>query len=216
MQEVPMESEATETRRFGLADLMILVVATAVGLVPLRNHWDELGVNQVGLNIQIRAVGGWGVAAFEKIGLYTGCISPMLLSLTIAALVLAARRPRPPLRRLVRRPGVVSCLAALAGFAYAATLVLAGYLEHRHVVNLQVGKYQDIWMGWQYLARFAGPQNAGMATLGAWLAALCYGIPRPSADWRDRLGRAMGAGWLLLLLAAYARDLLPHLEKLLR
>jgi hypothetical protein len=204
-----MEAEATETRRFGLADLMILVVGTAVGLAPLKTNWNALK------DPQIWPLRGWGVAAYEKTNLFLACVSPMLLSLTIASLVLAARRPRLPLGRMARRPGFVLCLAPLAGFAHAATITLAGYLEYRQGLDPQARQYDDIWVGGQYLARVTGPQNAGMATLGAWVAVVCCGLPWRAADWRDRLGRVMGAGWLVLLLATYARDLSPHLVRLM-
>lgn len=180
-----MEAEATETRRFGLADLMILVVGTAVGLAPLKTNWNALK------DPQIWPLRGWGVAAYEKTDLFLACVSPMLLSLTIASLVLAARRPRLPLGRMARRPGFVLCLAPLAGFAHAATLTLAGYLEHRQGLDPRARQYDDIWVGGQYLARSPAPRTPG------WLPS-AHGWPWSATDphgGRPIGGTAWAASW---------------------
>ena len=103
----------------------------------------------------------------------------VLLGLTLVQPVLRLSRPRPPFREVMRQPGFVACLGVIIG-----TLIAA-----------------DLW----WLAR---------VDVGFWftLAAVLFllwpllGVYpwRPEASWVDRLGRAVGWGWIIATAAAVA------------
>jgi len=50
--------------------------------------------------------------------------------------------------------------------------------------------------------------NGGLLVGGGWFALLMARAWRPEPTWPDRLGRAIGCGWITLLLLAQARAIL--------
>src|SRR5580700_2968913 len=98
-------------RKFTLVDAMVLIAATAIAFVPIRlflwENWhfpEERSVPEIwraGLEINVSLV-------------------PLALSLSAAILLLAMKKPRPNIRRALRRPGIAACTVALLYAALSA------------------------------------------------------------------------------------------------
>ncbi len=90
-------------RKFNLLDAMILVAATAAGLGLLRMFLAG-GRFFLGSPFQGR------FSYYVQSGIEASY--PFLMMWTFALFVLGLRQPRPPVRRLVRQPGMAACAAA--------------------------------------------------------------------------------------------------------
>ncbi len=99
---------------------------------------------------------------------------PLLVCVTPAALLFRLRRPRPAWGRILRQPGAIACLSVLA-----ATLL---------VVDLT-------WLGVSIPTRFI---NMGGVVTASWFVLLVTRRWRSEPGWVDRLGRAVGVGWIVL------------------
>jgi hypothetical protein len=162
-------------RRVTLADAMILIGVTALGL--------------------------WGIRAYERpLPLYRNNpmmntlkqMSPLLAAWTMAVPLLALRGPRPRLGRLARQPGVAACgAAALVIAAETAGAILRVRLSTA-VFPLRIEAYAEVWF----------IQIAGFAVAAAWLTLALAGRWRASPHWIDRLGRLWGTFWIGASLAA--------------
>lgn len=188
--------EQRRSRRFGLADGLILIAALSLTLVVLRatgwfarfpvrvgswwdtwcellwlRPWSHLG--------QTRQHAAFLLSAQMLEEILVGLLSSVLLGLTLALPLLRLRRPRPPFREVVRQSGFVACLAVIAG-----TLITVDLWA---VANIDVGYWvvvaSGLMLAWPLLGMFP------------W---------RPEASWIDRLGRAVGWGWIIVLAAATA------------
>src|SRR5262245_19496633 len=166
-------------RRFGLLDLMIVIAAIALGLAPF-------GMLERGLDRVLgRSPGQYRITRF---GTYA---VPPLAALTLAALVRSLIPPRPPLRRLARRPGFLACAAAVACLAVIGTAEVGWGLSKRfppQVWDTQIA----------FLVRGLADPVGGMVA-GAWLSLVLRGAWRGGEDPSDRLGQALGVGWIIVL-----------------
>ena len=144
-------------RRFLTSDAMILIAATAIGFAESRDLTDDL------LELSLMA---------------TICL---LVSWSIACLLIRLRYPRPPLGRLVNQPGASACLSG--GVPSAFLHILAFWDRPR-------------FMG--YLAGSAF--LSGFAVAAVWLVQMIGRELEPEAGWVDRLGVALGLGWVAIFL----------------
>jgi hypothetical protein len=184
------DEDRPRSRRFGLADVMILIVALALGLalagpafiiiadairsVP-RNHFRTLaGAVQFGRFLNI-------------------IVLNFLFFLIPACLILRLRRPRPPLRTLIRQPGFAACAAPVA--VVLAALPLA-FVTPSELAG------QVIEIGGQALAVAAAPL--------AWLSLIATRRWNPEPSWIDRLGRILGVLWMVSLPAHLVLIRLPY------
>jgi hypothetical protein len=179
------------SRRFSLGDGLILIGALALTISVLRsNDWFARFPGRVSF---------WGEAFSELVAplpwsfptmirglpartvvfqvvdvLLIQLLGSVLLGMTLVQPLMRLRSPRAPLRQLIRQPGLVVCLAVIAG-----TLIL---------VDLS------------WVARIEAPVGAILAS-----ALLLFwpvlGLPpwSPEASWIDRLGRAVGWGWIVVM-----------------
>ncbi len=85
-------------RKFTLADIMVLVAASAAGLALARSVLEAQN-------------SPWYFAYPMGAG------SPIVLGLTVGLLGIRLRKPRPAARRLFRQPGAAASLVALASVA---------------------------------------------------------------------------------------------------
>jgi hypothetical protein len=120
---------------------------------------------------------------------------PFLMTITPGVLFMRLRRPRPRWRRLVQQPGMAACSAAIVPIAIALLQICRLEWQFDHV------GYGDMYaprVSWESLFWDCGFQ-AGLWVLAAWLALALSGrrLSEPSAI--DRLGRLVGAGWLMIL-----------------
>lgn len=145
-------------RRFNLGDGMIVTAALAVWLGSLR--WLSPGH---------RTSEGLLFA-------FLWSMPVLLLAFTAAYLGFRIRTPRPPRRELLRQPGMLGGLSALASLVVAVVL--------------------NTW--WSPLA-------VPGTVLGTWVVMASRGGLRPEGGWIDRLGRTLAAGWCLVgLLFSFA------------
>jgi hypothetical protein len=195
-----MDARLPVRRRFSTLDGMILVGALASGFGVLRMsspeaNWGDILERAVSLS-------DWSVgsAGLLMVNLLTFA-TPMAVSLTMALLVLRNRQPRPPWRRLMRRPGTMACLAPSCGWAFGVMFAAAAMADG--------GADELRWPGspglWIEVFSLAASFLAGFAVAITWIILVAIRRWHPEPSWLDRLGRLAGAGWIALsLLTAYA------------
>jgi hypothetical protein len=113
---------------------------------------------------------------FER-GLVT--LISLLMWTSVACLLLRLRQPRPPLGRLINQPGTSACLTAAIASGLLHLLALSS--PTRFVSHL-IG------------SAFLG----GFAVLAVWVVQKFGGDLEPESGWVDRLGVALGFGWVAL------------------
>jgi hypothetical protein len=195
---------AIPPRRFGLGDGLILMIALALSLERFRAlKWFGSQLETIRWLWQgIGFYGGWGtwpsdvltrqqlptamVARFTVELLRSLC--PVLLGLTVAQPLLRLKRPRPPLWRVVRQPGLVICLL---GVTLVGMLLFMG----------------DWWFTGTALAL---PLTRGTMLLMLW-PLLALPPWQAEASWVDRLGRVVGWGWIAVLIGGVVLEWLGWL-----
>ncbi|MHC5539965.1 hypothetical protein ACYOEI_17230 [Singulisphaera rosea] len=169
-------------RDFTLADGMIYIAATGVGL-SITREWNNLpaqSLHQIALGLPLLAA--WSVATF----------------------LVCLRQPRPDFKRLGRQPGAVACGIATAFLLVFGILVL--------IVGPVPGSRMKFYMGmasapWWVGLLYRDSVAIGAAVAGAWLSRAIAGIRRPDPSWIDRLGRLLGVVWILYFFAITWSDL---------
>ncbi len=169
-------------RRFTLADAMILVASSAVGIALLRTASVSVPVSN-------------SYPAIET--LYASAWLPCLWS--VAIVLIRLRGPCPGRRRLARRPGWMACLGALVGAMILVVENGGSFVVHRIRGSLPVpfltpGSW--VWMTTRGL--WAGP---GLMVVAVWMTLAVGGRWRTERAWDERVGLALGAYWILLLVA---------------
>jgi hypothetical protein len=160
-----------------LLDLVVLTGATAVSFAVMRAAQHGLRADH-----------------YPPIYRWIASTGPCVLIWMCAVLGLRLFRPRPPLWRLARQPGILACLITL--FSIGLSCIHAGALSDSTnaaawstlAVDIAYGISHQILIGWFTLA-----------ITGQW---------RPTPDWFDRAGRALGACMIVMfwfgpLVAAY-------------
>jgi hypothetical protein len=209
----PSKRPARALRGFRIADALIAIAATAIGLTWARDDWEW-----------IRGFGppkkGWGDLLATRATAYDWTRSAASSAIHVGAALacswgvalLAIRRnriPRLPLWR-ARRPGAVACLAATS--VLALLLIAQSIRPYRDALHISIGRYGEfraITTGPYGGGRRVGdldpllntllqvPRVAGFVVAGAWIALGIAGRWRPEAGWIDRLGRAVGVFWIV-------------------
>jgi len=121
-------AEFPPRRRFNLGDCLLLICALSITLVPLRSTsfteftararfwWNAIA--------QLMNLSPWSIGmtrdqlarlvVSQVIDLIlVQALSWVLLGLTLVVPLIRLRRPRPPLRSLLRQPGFVACITVL-------------------------------------------------------------------------------------------------------
>jgi hypothetical protein len=171
----------SRSRRFTIADLMLLICAAALATIMTRD--DVASIYLVYRAPEAQRL-------YELVEGPTKCVASALM---LALIPIRLARPRPPWRRLARQPGFVAC------WAIAAVLAL-GLVEGLFRVAFQGGfkQWGGVWPFhalWELGVVFRGP----FAVAAAWLALALAGRWSPEASWIDRLGRALGLAWVIWL-----------------
>jgi hypothetical protein len=178
-----------QPRRFSIGDALILIAGLAAGLALVRATSPEYSPGQL-REVLLSPRGGWTPWHAFGLTLELGVILfiPFVVGWTPACLLLQLARPRPPWRRLRRRPGFVACLIAtafvIATLAVAAVLLATGIWEARPSSD----RY--------FLAHVLGGLLAGAGVATGWSTMKLCGACRPAPTWPDRLGRLTGAVWV--------------------
>jgi hypothetical protein len=194
-------------RAFGLMDLMVLIAAFAAGLFVNRMSWASISPS-----------GLWGLApsmpprmrTYVAIQNALSIVLPHVITLTFAMAVIRWRRPRPSLRRIARQPGTVACTIAglcvlLIGGWVAGNMALGGEARLR-IEDISWSVSADT----HRLSGLQGPlweksflayaDRIGFAVGGGWLCLLLGGRWRQEWSWIGLLG--YGLGWLWVALSA--------------
>lgn len=177
-----MSTRQAPTRRFNMADGLILTAATATTLALLRDapdwsHHVFIGGNFGGYHDPPLALRMAARAIYA------------LVPWTFAIFLIGLRQPRPPLRRLVLQPGMAACGAVVLWLGFKTLLLL----------TMMIGVPQKRWLVTRYLGDGVALVSwAAPAVAGAWLVLALSGRWRPAQGWIDRCGRALGASWLTL------------------
>ncbi len=178
-------------RRFGLGDGLILVIALGIAFERFRAQgWlpqDALWCWQAFAQLTGLSPWMWGGLTRQQvmtelegrsIALFLELFCPVLLGLMFAQPLVRLRSPRPPWRQIIRQPGFVACLLGILVVAIVLpmgpswfSLVALSLWSTRILIGLM------IWP---------------LSTLKPWQA---------EASWVDRLGRAVGFGWVVTLVA---------------
>src|SRR5688500_16484157 len=135
-------------RKFTVADSLILVGATAVGLAASRAITPgELTFQMVWESATNPPQGVWSLLSIAQFTaeLSSFAVVPSLATWTVACLLLRLTRPRPPWRRLSRQPGGMACLIATAAIGFTAAISGIARLTGSET-------YNDLaWLGWQIM-----------------------------------------------------------------
>jgi hypothetical protein len=138
---------------------------------------------------------------------------PYLMAWTLAFPILRLRRPRPPWRALSRQPGMMACsVATLVLLVQLSAIILAWALAWLWVAIGPVpaptawslgATVRDasplVDLGFSIYAGFGASAWAAEGIAGAWLIMALGGWWRPEPSAIDRLGRALGAIWIGLM-----------------
>jgi hypothetical protein len=184
-------------RRFSISDVMILVAAAALGTLILRSYIPGFS-SQLGYLPTI-APDPWGV--WRAHAWLHGPGSCFVVPWMAAMIVIRLRRPRP---RVVRsQPGFIACVAVMAsllpGLAWFATI------HHRPGFQRAQG-FEQAWA--------IATQWTDTAVLGAWFALFLARRWRPEPSWIDRMGRALGLYWIILLVGMLLYQGMQAIERL--
>lgn len=174
----------TPRRRFTIADGMILVAASAVGLLILREDMP-------GFLEELRTPGaGLGTTPARLLLWVVGPPSGLFVAWAPGLIAVRLRSPRPRGRRLVRQPGLVAAVALLVA-------IVPGLLWCLSLWSYRPGfrdrfNFHERWV--------LVTEWADAAVAGSWLALIVAGRWRAEASWIDRLGRISGGYWVFRLL----------------
>jgi hypothetical protein len=193
-----------QSRSFGVADAMLVVVAVAIGLWVNRMDWPRIQAFR-------------HFDPYDKIGVVLEVVMPHVAVGTASLLGMRLRQPRPSFRRLARQPGTVACLVSTA-----ALLLIVGWISTTMATGrlIEFSANMSSWppngghgRGGMFhyptgMAFVAYGDRVGFAVAGAWFALLLCGQWRSEPTWIDRLGRATGWLWLGLTVVLWVRSFL--------
>jgi hypothetical protein len=206
-----------KVRRFNLGDLMILIVAVEIAMLVSRNLWQGLTTGPGAYY--------WEVTPFRL--LLAASLSAFATPMTLACLACRLRRPRPAWRRVAILPGTAALVVCAVLFAFRIVEVVIGLslpevaLPTYHQIatipigeaislviirpfggNGVIGHIEPLGCFGVLTTSFASP--CGPAVAAVWLFLALSGRWRPERSWIDRLGRLLGATWIVIsLLAIY-------------
>jgi hypothetical protein len=172
-------------RRFGLGDAMILVGATAVGLMAdrgLRSQGGWPGLQSLFSPPRWE----WGPRQVYGFTLALFMIPyPLMASWTLATLGCGMRHPGPSRECLASRPGAVAAIALIPALAAWAVVAVASSLAGQGI-GMRVLVYL--------------PLGLGASVAGSWANQVVGRRWRPEPTWTDRFGRLLGAYWIVAAL----------------
>src|SRR5262249_5075903 len=119
---------------------------------------------------------------------------PLLGGGTLVLPILRLRNSRWSWSRLGHQPGLMACMAAVAGMIACAAVAGSAFLLSWWLDGTPRPPSRP--MGWVILLdRLV--IYAGISVAAVWITQVLTGRWRRSADWIDRLGRGVGGLWLV-------------------
>jgi hypothetical protein len=182
-------------RRLSLLDVMILIAATVIGAQSLHVIWSLLNVSHLASPLDKRPFLGVLVRAPHAIS----AAAPLIAAWTVALPALWICQPRPRFRRLGLQPGIAACTAATSALGISALYRIA------EVAASAVSQGQPISFGdmgiWALICLdlIQKPSGVGIAVAAVWSWLILGRRWRPQPTWIDRLGRALGVYWLMMI-----------------
>jgi len=158
-------------RKFNLGDGMILIAATAVGFGIVR--W----IAETGSLVS--TMHRWNVVA-------AAYAMPVIMIWSIGLFLIRLRQPRPAARRLFRQPGMAASVVAVP-------LAVAWCLPY------PITQILGLWSRGDAGICLYCSITAGSGILAAWAVLAVSRSMRAESGWIDRLGIAVGLGWVILL-----------------
>jgi hypothetical protein len=166
-----------QSRPFTVGDRMILVIALALGLALARPIIRSLAFKIGSVPPNYFWIPGAALKLGQTLIMIVLCFLFFLLP---AFVVLRLKRPRAPLRSLIRQPGFAACAAPCAVF-------LASVPCHLLAPSGLAG--QVIEVGVRVVLIAAAPL--------AWVSLVATHRWYPEPSWIDRFGRILGALWMV-------------------
>ncbi len=177
-------------RKFTIVDAMILVASTAPAFTAWRSRWP-LGVSRQWIYAESRKSLN-ELLLLVNLDIY--CLSIFIACLTVACLVLWLRQPRPSLRELARRPGMVACTAAV--IVLAIRLINFGCVIGIRTVD-GIYPVRGLSMMDFNVIEFRGlPSEMGCAVAASWVIQRISERWHCEPSWLDRTGRILGVFWV--------------------
>jgi hypothetical protein len=179
-------------RKLTIPDILVLVVAIAIGLAWTR-YFQGFDAGGEGFPFEEDSpaylhsawlVEWWIVSLWH-------CVAVV----TIAVLVLRLVGPRPRFRQLTRQPGTVAC-----GAVFFAVLVEMVYQMSEAAYALYGSSNVRILHAAYWI--ISGPFEA-VSVGAAWLLLAISGRWRSDASWIDRFGFVLGVFWIATPLLAF-------------
>ncbi len=214
MSEGSRADDPGRGRALRITDALILVAALGVGLA-----WSANVLRQGHLDPD---TSGWGSQRYESWKSFRYVASgPVLAGLSLGALALRLRRPRPGLVAIARQPGfwagVAPWLVLVAAYSVGferpqgpnryVPSVAPGDVS-RHLIGRFSHPFDfanfdpngDSVCGGEALCAASWLAPTGLAVLTAWVALCGLGLARPEKGAIDRLGRVAGILWIAFYL----------------
>jgi hypothetical protein len=197
-----MMMDAKHRPNLALADLVILVTASAFGMAVLRTTIESSG-GGYRYHVPPPYSHGWraplGSAHSRYYYFFILVIGlPQILLAALCVVALTLRRRRSSALPLSHRPGFVLCLAAVV--ASIVTTVVHGSTLRMQSYDLRLALWE--------LIVFGILPNSGFMVLGSWMALALVGRGGPTSSWLDRIGYVLGASLVALLALESCRMLL--------
>jgi hypothetical protein len=178
-------------RRLNLADLTVLVLATAVGLLVIRR--DLAGLFSRPQDLQGgQVVYRWTLPVVMSKAV---TIEGWLIAWTAGWLILQLRPPRLGLRHLSRQPGFVACFSTMVITLVSGPLTWA-------IISWNTSGTND-WLDRMVWGEMLSSQ-IGASVLAGWALLLASGRCRLRAGWLDRVGQVLGLIWVAMIPANLA------------
>ncbi|WP_435008512.1 hypothetical protein P12x_005719 [Tundrisphaera lichenicola] len=168
-------------RPLTLMDVMVLVAATAAAFAMERFFEGKVGVRAT-LNLP----GDW----LQR--LWVGMPTYLAVSWSLALIPLRWAGLRPSTSRIARQPGMVACVATIG-----AMILGIGLNAAQAAMTLSVDQPGMTYTYSPNYYWYGGTGMIGPVVTGAWVALALGGRWSPERSWIDRLGRLLGAYWVI-------------------
>jgi hypothetical protein len=194
-------SEPARCRKFALSDAMILIAGTTLFLAMtdyLFAHLAEEFVNLCRRTVENRSSvwEHWPVfwVAIRRsltgtLQFFDHILGGFLGGMVLAFLVLRGKRPRPPLRVLLRQPGTVAVLAMIFG-----ALWIVGPLDYLFYPTVGSGQWISI-----HPSQTVSLAVGGCVTV-AWAILALSRRWQAEPGWIDRMGRWLGVAAIVRMM----------------
>jgi hypothetical protein len=199
-------------RQFRLVDMMILVAAAALGcgivqgfsaLTDGEYSWRNFFEAARELPRYFGSE-GWIWPTSDLIWMVGALASPFIAMLTLALIPIRLLGPRPRWRRLARQPGMMAAFAS----ALAIALIDLPFLGIR-LLTLE----ENVWPKFDVEEyAFITIMSISLAILVSWMTLFVGRRWCAERSWVDRLGRAVGVGWISMGLLSVALVVLTLLS----